>query len=102
MRQQAWAWSAFLNGTRWQRCLADLFAARTRHARADDAVHDEPPWNVFQLLGDILAERLQRSATGAAGRAGGENLIVAAEMFGQGLAAGLALLVFGLIGWRVI
>ena len=102
MRQQAWAWSPFLNGTRWQRCLADLFTARACHTRANNPVHDEPARNVFQFLGDILAERLQRPATGITCFAGGENLIVAVQMFGQRLTAWLALLAVGLIGLIVI
>jgi len=66
------------------------------------AVPGRPARNVFQFLGDILAERLQRPATGIACFAGGENLIVAVQMFGQGLTAGLALLTVGLIGLIVL
>ena len=58
--------SPLLDRARRQRRLADRLAAATRHARADDPVHDKATRDVFQFLGDILAECLQNAATGAA------------------------------------
>jgi hypothetical protein len=66
--------------------LADRLAAGTGHARADDAVHDKPARDVFQLLGHVRAELFQDAAARAAGLAGREHLLVARKTSRERLA----------------
>ena len=80
MGQQTGSGTTPLDRTRRQRRLADRLAARARHARAHDAVHDEAARDVLQFLGDILPERLQCAAALAAGIPRRQHLRVARQI----------------------
>ena len=56
MRQQTGSGTSALDRARRQRRLDEPVAARARQARPDDPVHDEPPRDILELLGDVLAE----------------------------------------------
>ena len=80
MGQQSGPGTPPLDRTRRQRRLADRLAARTGHARAHDAVHDEAARDVLQFLGDILTQRLQFAAALAAGIARRQHFGVARQI----------------------
>ena len=66
VRQQTRAGTPALDRAGWQRAAWTIFSQHAQAMlRADDPVHDEPPGNVFQLFGHILADRAQRAAAGA-------------------------------------
>ena len=67
MGQQARSRTATFDGPRRQRRLNKLLAAGTGQTRADDAVHDEAPGDVFQLFRHILADPAQAPAAVSAG-----------------------------------
>ena len=56
MGQQARTGAAAFDGARGQRRLDEPLAARTGQTRANDAVHDEAPRNVFQFFRHILTD----------------------------------------------
>lgn len=62
MGQETRPWTPALNGSRGQRGLKEPFAAGACEARPDDAVHDEAAGNIFQFLGDVLADPAQAPA----------------------------------------
>ena len=73
MRQQTGARTPAFDRARWQSCLCEALATRTRKARPHDAVHDEPTGHVFQFFGDVFTQAAQRPATlGAIVVAGGQ------------------------------
>ncbi len=86
MGQQARPRPPPLNRSGRQRSLGDPLTARTRHARAHDAVHDEAAGEVLQLLGDVIAQPPQRTAAGAAGLAGRHHGLGSWKMVRQRLA----------------
>ncbi len=86
MSEQSRIGATALDRTRRQRRLKDSFAARAGHARAHDLVHHEAPGNVFQFLGDVVAQMLELAAAGGAGLAGREHFFIARQMLGQWLA----------------
>ena len=96
MRQKAWTWTAPLDRARRHRGLRKGFAARTHHARPHDAVHDEPPGNVFQFFGHILAQTAQLAAAlGAVVVAGGQLDFHAWDVIGDRPAFGLVPKIMG-------
>jgi len=98
MRQQARPWPTAFDGARWQSRLRELFAAFAGKTRAGDLVHDEPARDVFQLLGDILADPAQRAAACAVILGRQKLYVVAGDVIRDGMAPGLAL---GLIGRKL-
>ena len=82
--------------------VEDLDQPGKVHQRAAETIDLVDHDDIDESVLDILAERLHRPATGTAFITRGENLIVAVQMFGQGLTAGLALLTVSLIGLIVL
>jgi hypothetical protein len=83
--------------------LHDGFAARTGLARADDPLHLEASWHIFQLFGHILAQSTQGSTAPTAIIARRQFFVFPIQMIRQRLAAVLALRLPGILcrGWRV-
>lgn len=53
------SWPTALDGPRRQRRLMEALALGAGEPRTHKALDDEPGWNVFELLGDVLAQTLQ-------------------------------------------
>ena len=98
MRQQPWPRASTFDGTRWQHCLRELFAAFAGKARAGDLVHDEPPRHVLKLLGHILANLTQGAATSAVVLGRQELNVVARDVVWDRTTLRLVL---GLIRWEL-
>ena len=58
----------------WQRRLHEALATPAGEARPRDAVHDEAPGDVLELLGDILAQAPQAAPAARAGVLAGRDL----------------------------
>jgi len=76
--------------------LHDRLATTAGFARANEPVHDKSTRNVFQFLGDILAQRPQAAATIGAGLAWRKLALVARQACRQRLAFGLFLALFAI------
>jgi hypothetical protein len=82
-------WPATLDRAGWQRRLLELLAAAAGHTGPDNAIYDEAAGDVLKLFGDVLANALELTATGVAGFASIEDLLLAGEMIRQRTASRL-------------
>ncbi len=70
MREQTGARASARDRARGQLGLGESLAAGAGHAGPHDPFHDEVAGDIFQLLGDIFAELLERTTAIATGLAG--------------------------------
>lgn len=89
--QQPRAGSAALDRARGQRRLHEALAAPAGEARPGDAVHDEAPRHVLELLGHVLPQASEAAAALRAGvLAGGDLDLHARDVVGDRPALGAA------------